>query len=69
MDFKVKSSIAMDVVTHVFNFYLPLIPTITNIIEKSKNHDIVGALEYMLTYHKAHEGHCMASRRDRNLVA
>ncbi len=25
---------------------------ITNIIEKSKNHDIVGALGYILTYHK-----------------
>ncbi len=37
MDFKVKSSIIMDVLaTHVFNFYLPLIPMITNIIEKSK---------------------------------
>ncbi len=44
MDFKVKSSIAVDVATHVFNFYLPLIPT----IEKSKNQDIVGALGYML---------------------
>ncbi len=28
---------------------------ITNITEKSKNHDIVGALGYMLTYHKASE--------------
>ncbi len=28
---------------------------ITNIIKKSKNHDIVGALGYMLTYHKAPE--------------
>ncbi len=58
MDFKVKSSIAMDGATHVFNFYLPLIPTISNIIEKSKNHDIVdivGALGYMLTDHKAPE--------------
>ncbi len=55
MDFKVKSSIAMDVATHVFNFYLPLIPMITNIIEKSKSHDIVGALGYKLTYHKAPE--------------
>ncbi len=26
---------------------------ITNIIEKSKNHDIVEALGYTLTYHKA----------------
>ncbi len=43
MDFKVKSSIAVDVATHVFNFYLPLTPMITNIIEKSKNPDIVGA--------------------------
>ncbi len=25
---------------------------ITNIIEKSKNHDTVGAFGYMLTYHK-----------------
>ncbi len=55
MDFKVKSSIAVDVATHVFNFSLPLIPMITNIIEKSKNHDIVGELGYMLTYHKAPE--------------
>ncbi len=55
MNFKVKSSIAMDVATYIFNFYLPLIPIITNIIEKSKNHDIVGALGYMLTYHKAPE--------------
>ncbi len=55
IDFKVKSSIAVDVTTHVFNFYLPLIPMITNIIEKSKNNDIVGALGYMLTYHKAPE--------------
>ncbi len=45
----------MDVATHVFNFYLPLIPMITNIIEKSKNRDIVGALGYVLTYHKAPE--------------
>ncbi len=52
---KVKSSIAVDVATHVFNFYLPLIPMITNIIEKSKNHNIVGALGYMLTYHNAPE--------------
>ncbi len=36
MDFKVKSSIPVDVATHVFNFYLPLISMITNIIEKSK---------------------------------
>ncbi len=28
---------------------------ITNIIEESKNHDIVRALGYMLTYHKAAE--------------
>ncbi len=28
---------------------------ITNIIKKSKNHDIVGALGYVLTYHKAPE--------------
>ncbi len=28
---------------------------ITNIIEKSKNHDIVGELGYMLTYQKAPE--------------
>ncbi len=28
---------------------------IANIIEKSKNHDIVGALGYTLTYHKAPE--------------
>ncbi len=28
---------------------------ISNIIEKSKNHAIVGALGYMLTYHKAPE--------------
>ncbi len=28
---------------------------ITNIIEKSKNHDIVGGLGYMLTFHKAPE--------------
>ncbi len=28
---------------------------INNFIEKSQNHDIVGALEYMLTYHKASE--------------
>ncbi len=28
---------------------------ITNIIEKSKSPDIVGALGYMLTYHKAPE--------------
>ncbi len=28
---------------------------ITNIIEKSKIHDIVGTLGYMLTYHKATE--------------
>ncbi len=55
MDFKVKSSIAVDVATHILNFYLPLIPMITNIIEKSKNHDIVGALGFMLTYHKAPE--------------
>ncbi len=55
MDFKVKSFIAVDVATHVFNFYLPLTPMITNIIEKSKNHDIVGALGYMLTFHKALE--------------
>ncbi len=55
MDFKVKSSIVMDVGTHVFNFYLPQITMITNIIEKSKNHDIVGALGYMLTYHRAPE--------------
>ncbi len=53
MDFNIKSSITVDAATHVFNFYLPLIPMITNIIEKSKNHDIVGALGYMLTYHKA----------------
>ncbi len=52
MDFQVKSSIAVDVATQGFNFYLSLIPMITNIIEKSKNHDIVGALGYMLTYHK-----------------
>ncbi len=26
---------------------------ITNITEKSRNHDIVGALGYMLTYHEA----------------
>ncbi len=55
MDFKVNSSITVDVATHVFNFYLPLIPIISNIIEKSKNHDIVGALGYMLTYHNAPE--------------
>ncbi len=55
MDFKVKSSIAVDVATHVFNFYLSLIPMITNIIEKSKSDDIVGVVEYMLTYHKAPE--------------
>ncbi len=55
MDFKVKSSIVTEVATHVFNFYLPLIPMITNIIEKSKNHDIFGALEYMLTHHKSPE--------------
>ncbi len=55
MDFKVKSSIAMNVATHVFNLYLPLIPMITNIIKKSKNHDIVEALGYMLTYDKAPE--------------
>ncbi len=55
MDFKVKSSIVADVATRVFNFYLPLISMITNIIEKSKNQDIVGALGYMLTYHKAPE--------------
>ncbi len=42
---------------------------ITNINEKSKNHDIVAALGYMLTYHKALKGHCMASRRARNSVA
>ncbi len=37
MDFKVKNSISLDVATHtVFNFYLPLIPMITNIIEKIK---------------------------------
>ncbi len=45
----------MDVATHIFNFYLPLIPMITTIIEKLKNYDIVGALGYMLTYHKASE--------------
>ncbi len=28
---------------------------ITNIIEKSKNHYIFGALGYMLTYHNAFE--------------
>ncbi len=28
---------------------------ITNIIEKSKSHDIVGALGYTFTYHKAPE--------------
>ncbi len=58
MDFKVKSSITVDVSTHVLIFFLPLpppIPMITNIIKKSKNHDIVGALGYMLTYHKAPE--------------
>ncbi len=55
MDFKVKSSITVDVATDVFNFYLPLMPMITNIIEKSKNHAIVGALGYMLTCHKAPE--------------
>ncbi len=55
MDSKVKSSITVDVATPVFNFYLPLIPMITNIIEKSKNHDTVGALGCMLTYHKAPE--------------
>ncbi len=55
MDFKVKSSIALYVATHIFNFYLPVMPMITNIIEKSKNHDIVGALGYMLSYHKAPE--------------
>ncbi len=42
MDFKVKSSIAVDVATHVFNFYLALMTMITNIIEKSKNHNIFG---------------------------
>ncbi len=36
---------------------------ITNIFKKSKNHDIVGALGYMLTYHKA-----MVFRRVRNSV-
>ncbi len=55
MYFKVKSSITVDVATHVLNFYLPLIPMITNIIEKSKNHNFIGALWYMLTYHKAPE--------------
>ncbi len=30
-------------------------PMITNIIERSKNDDIVGTLGYMLTYHKAPE--------------
>ncbi len=55
MDFKVKSSIAVDVATHVFNFNFSLIPMITNIIEKSKIQDIVGALGYMLTYNKAPE--------------
>ncbi len=55
MGFKVKRSIAMDVATDLSNFYLLLIPMITNIIEKSKNHDIVGALGYMLTYRKAAE--------------
>ncbi len=28
---------------------------IANIIEKSKNHDVVGALGYILTYYKAPE--------------
>ncbi len=69
MDFKVKSSIAVDVATHIFNFYLPRIPMITSIIEKSKNHDIVGALECILTYHRPLKGHCMASRQVRNSVA
>ncbi len=55
MDFKVKSSITVDVATHILNFYLPPIPMITNIIEKSKNQDIVGALGYMLTQHEARE--------------
>ncbi len=32
-----------------------MIPMINNIIEKLKNQDIVGALGYMLTYHKAPE--------------
>ncbi len=55
MDFKVKSSIAVDVATHVLNLYLRLMLMITTIIEKSKNHDIVEALGCMLTYHKAPE--------------
>ncbi len=55
MNFKVKSSSAVDVATMFLNFYLPLIPVIINIIEKSKNHAIVGALGYMLTYRKAPE--------------
>ncbi len=42
----------MDVATHILNFHLPLIPMITNIIEKSKNYEALG---YMLTYHKAPE--------------
>ncbi len=55
MDFKVKSSIVVDVATRLFNFYLHLILTITNSIEKSKNPDIVGELGCMLTCHKAPE--------------
>ncbi len=51
--FKIKSSNTVDVATHVLIFILPLIPMITKIVEKSKNHDIVGALGCMLTYHKA----------------
>ncbi len=70
MDFKVKSSIAVDEATRVFKFlFTPDTNDYTNIIEKSKSHDIVGALGYMLTYHKALKGHCMASRWARNLVA
>ncbi len=63
MDFKVKSSIAVDVATHIFNFHSPLIPMIPTLLKNQKNQDIVGALGYMLTYHKASEkplyGLCM----------
>ncbi len=55
MDFKVKGPIPVNVETRVLNFYLPLMPMITNIIEKSKNHDIVVALRHMFSYHKSPE--------------
>ncbi len=55
MDFKVKSFIALYVATHFFKFLFTHDTKITNIIEKSKNHDIVGTLGYVLTYHKTPE--------------